>query len=221
MNLAEAMKELESAGSEKIRKMNTKNGATGEQFGCYMKDIRAIAKKIKMNTELGLELFKSGNLDARFLSSLIIKPKDLSAEQLQNMLSEITFSHLAGYFIDYVIKKHSEKEQLRKAWMKSTHPMLARGGWSLTTERVCKEPDGLDLSHLLDRIDKEMPIAHEWTQWTMNYCLAEIGIRYPEHRQRALEIGEKHGVYRDYPVSKGCTSPFAPMWINEMVSRSN
>ena len=38
-------------------------------------------------------------------------------------------------------------------------------------------------------------------------------------RQRALAIGEKLGVFRDYPVSKGCTSPFAPIWINFMVSR--
>jgi 3-methyladenine DNA glycosylase AlkD len=56
-------------------------------------------------------------------------------------------------------------------------------------------------------------------QWTMNACLAEIGIHFPEHRKRAIAIGEKLGAYRDYPVSKGCTSPFAPIWINEMVRR--
>ena len=28
--------------------------------------------------------------------------------------------------------------------------------------------------------------------------------------QQAITIGEKLGIYRDYPVSKGCTSPFAP-----------
>ena len=41
----------------------------------------------------------------------------------------------------------------------------------------------------------------------------------PEHRARALAIGEAPGLYRDYPVSKGCTSPFAPAWIHEMVRR--
>jgi 3-methyladenine DNA glycosylase AlkD len=56
-------------------------------------------------------------------------------------------------------------------------------------------------------------------QWTMNMCLAEIGIHNPKLRPRALAIGEKLGIYRDYPVSKGCTSPFAPIWINEMVKR--
>ena len=52
-----------------------------------------------------------------------------------------------------------------------------------------------------------------------NGALAEIGIHFPKHRKRALAIGEKLGVFRDYPTSKGCTSPFAPIWINEMVRR--
>ena len=59
-------------------------------------------------------------------------------------------------------------------------------------------------------------------QWTMNNTLAEIGIHFPDHRERALAIGEMLGVYRDYPVSKGCTSPFAPIWINAIFRfRSN
>jgi 3-methyladenine DNA glycosylase AlkD len=58
-------------------------------------------------------------------------------------------------------------------------------------------------------------------QWTMNFCLAGIGIHFPKHRKRAIAIGETLGIYRDYPVSKGCTSPFAPIWINEMVSRQS
>jgi len=53
----------------------------------------------------------------------------------------------------------------------------------------------------------------------MNSTLAQIGIHHPVYRERALAIGERLGIYRDYPVSKGCTSPFAPIWINEMVKR--
>ncbi len=61
--------------------------------------------------------------------------------------------------------------------------------------------------------------AEPATQWTMNNALAAIGIHHAEHRARAVAIGEALGVYRDYPVSKGCTSPFAPIWIGEMVRR--
>lgn len=63
------------------------------------------------------------------------------------------------------------------------------------------------------------PAADPAPQWTMNNTLAAIGIGYEKHRKRALSIGEKLGIYRDYLVSKGCTSPFAPAWISEMVKR--
>lgn len=219
MNLPEVMSHLETAGHENMRKQNTKRGATGDQFGCRMGDIRNIAKTIKQNSQLGKELFATKNLDAQFLSCLIIKPNDLTESELEEMLAQITFTNLADWFISYIIKSHKQKEALRQKWMDSNQPMLYRAAWSLTTERVCKDPTGLDLSALLHRIDHELPTAHEWPQWTLNYCLAEIGIRNPELREQALKIGESHGVYRDYPVSKGCTSPFAPSWINEMVSR--
>ena len=48
----------------------------------------------------------------------------------------------------------------------------------------------------------------------------KIGINHPKLRKCAIAIGEKRGVLRDYPMPKGCTSPFAPIWINEMVRRN-
>jgi hypothetical protein len=35
---------------------------------------------------------------------------------------------------------------------------------------------------------------------------AGIGIHFPEYRDRAVMIGEKLGIYRDYPVSQGPTT---------------
>jgi 3-methyladenine DNA glycosylase AlkD len=89
----------------------------------------------------------------------------------------------------------------------------------LTADRVAENPEGLDLPALLNRIESEMGKAATEVQWTMNCALAKIGIHFPEHRKRAIAIGEKLGIYRDYPCSKGCTSPFAPIWINAMVAR--
>lgn len=56
-------------------------------------------------------------------------------------------------------------------------------------------------------------------QWNMNHCLAEIGIHHREHRARAIQIGERLAVLVDYPASPGCTPPYAPVWIAEMVRR--
>jgi 3-methyladenine DNA glycosylase AlkD len=218
---------LASYGHPRVREMNARHGAPDNQFGVKMGDIRTIAKSIKVNHELGLQLWGTGNVEAMFLATLIVKPKLLSEAEVERMAASVKFvdlrfglSQMADWLMSYVIKQHPAKETLRRRWMESDHPMLARAGWSLTAERIAKDPEGLDPAALLDRIERDMPGAPAATQWTMNGCLAETGIRFPEHRQRALEIGERLGVFRDYPVSKGCTSPFAPIWIEAMVARS-
>ena len=135
------------------------------------------------------------------------------------MVASENFTWAADWFYNYIVKEYPDKEQFREKWMNSGNMMLARAGWSLTSGRITRSPEGIDMPAILDRIEKEMPKAASEIQWTMNTALAQIGINHPQYRKRALEIGERLGIYRDYPVSKGCTSPFAPIWINEMVGR--
>jgi 3-methyladenine DNA glycosylase AlkD len=49
--------------------------------------------------------------------------------------------------------------------------------------------------------------------------LGQIGIEHAEHRDRVIDIGERLGVLKDYPTPPGCTSPFVPIWVGEMVRR--
>jgi len=219
MTLQETLNKLESLGNEKMRLHNKKHGADDNQFGVKMGDIRTVANSIKSDHQLALQLWETGNIDARFLATLIIKPKALSLDDLDTMVRSNKFAHVADWFYSYIIKDHPDKESLRKRWMDSDNAMTARAGWSLTSGRIARSPEGLDIPAILNRIETEMPTAAPETQWTMNSALANIGINHPEYRERAITIGEKLGIYRDYPVSKGCTSPFAPIWINEMVSR--
>ena len=219
VTLKNTLAQLKSLGDEKRRTHNKKNGAGDNQFGVPLGDIRKLAAKIKTDDKLATALWDTGNIDARLLAILLIKPQSLSREEMDRMVRAANFVQVAEWLNSYIVKTHSDKESLRQAWMKDDDPWAARAGWSLTSERVARNPDGLDLLALLDRIESEMGSAAAEVQWTMNACLAGIGIHFPGHRQRALAIGEKLGIYRDYPVSKGCTSPFAPIWINEMVRR--
>ena len=219
METKDILAQLEALGDEKMRAHNKKRGAGDNQFGVKMGDIRNIAKKIKTNHELALELWDTGNVEARFLAALIIDPKKLSNDEIAKIVSSEKFTHIADWFYSYVIKEYPDKETLRQKWMQTSDVMQARAGWSLTAGCVTRNPELVDIPALLDRIEKEMPNAAPEVQWTMNSTLAQIGINHPEYRERALAIGEKLGIYRDYPTSKGCTSPFAPIWINEMVRR--
>lgn len=218
------LKELKARGDEKVRKQNAKSGPLGSgagenQFGVSRGDLRKLANQIKTNHDLAVALWDTGNVDAQFLATLLLEPAQLSADELERMVRSVTYVWVADWLHSYVTKEHPDKETLRQKWMTSNDRWTARAGWQLTAGRVAKSPEGLDLAALLDRIEREMPAAFTEVQWTMNMCLAEIGIHFPKHRKRAIAIGEKLGIYRDYPVSKGCTSPFAPIWINEIVKR--
>ncbi len=223
MNLKEALAKLESLGDEKRRAWNIKNGAGKlKHFGVPTGDIRTLAKKIKTDHALALELWKTLNIDAQLLAMLLMKPKELSPKELDKMVRQATFAWVADWFNAYIVKEQpdAEKEKLRIKWMEDKDGWAARAGWNLTASRINKgDVKVLDLPALLNRIESEMPDAAPETQWTMNAVLANIGIHDAKLRKRAIAIGEKLGIYRDYPCSKGCTSPFAPIWINEMVKR--
>jgi 3-methyladenine DNA glycosylase AlkD len=219
MTVKEILAELKSLGDDARRAHNTKYGAGDNQFGVKLGDIRALAKRIKSDHELALRLWETGNAEAQLLATLIIKPKSLSADELDALTRSVAFSHVADWLNAYVVKDHPEKEALREKWMKAKDRWAARAGWNLTASRVGKDACGLDLPALLDRIEAEMPRAKPEVQWTMNNTLAAIGIHHVEHRKRAVAIGERIGLYKDWPVSKGCTPPYVPVWVGEMVRR--
>jgi 3-methyladenine DNA glycosylase AlkD len=219
MTVKQAMAEMKALGDPKMREYHQKGGAGKDVFGLKMGDVRNVAKKIKTDHALAKELWKTGNLEARLLTTLICKPKEFTTAEVDKMVREVDYAWLADWLNSYVVKQHPQKEELRVKWMKDKHSSAARAGWSLTTERVIKDPAGLDLEGLLDRIEKEMAKAPELSKWTMNFCLGEIAMNHPKLRARAVKIGEKIGAYKDWPVSKGCIPPYVPVWVKEMVAR--
>lgn len=219
MTVKEILARLESLGDDARRAHNKKAGAPDNQFGVKLGDIRAMAKEIKSDHELALKLWDTGNVEAQLLATLIIKAKSLTAAELDKLTRSTTCAQAADWLNANVVAQHPQKEALREKWMKAKDRWAARAGWSLTASRVNKDADGLDLPALLDRIEKELPNAMPEVQWTMNNTLGAIGIRHPKHRKRAVAIGEKIGLYRDWPASKGCTPPYVPVWVEAMVKR--
>lgn len=219
MTLNQVLGQLASLGNEKTRAHNQKWGAGPNQYGVKHGDLRVLAKQLRDHSELAPRLWETGNVDAQLLAALLFSPKTLTASQVEKLVPQISFAHVADWLTASVIKPHPKKESLRTKWLRGRERWGARIGWALTAERIVKNRDGLDLPALLERIETELADADPVVQWTMNGALAEIGIHEPKLRRRALAIGERIGLYRDYPTSKGCTSPFAPIWIAAMVKR--
>jgi len=210
--------ELAALDDPRAREVNERHG---DDHGVNLGKLRAIAKRLKTQHELALELWATDETAARLLALLICRPKAYSRDELDRMLREARAPKVHDWLVNYVVKKHPEAEALRLRWVDDADPVVASAGWALTSERVAKRSEGLDLDGLLDTIEAEMREAPDRLQWAMNTCLATIGIAHPEHRARAIAIGERLEVLKDYPTPPNCTSPFAPIWIEEIVRRQD
>ena len=216
--VAEVLAELAGLEDPKARAVNERHG---DDHGVRLSDLRALAKRLKTRPELARRLWASGDTAARLLAILICRPKAFTRDELDAMLRDARTPKVHDWLVGNVVRKSPHAEELRVAWTADPDPVVASAGWTLTAERVTKRPEGLDLGGLLDVIEAEMKDAPDRLQWAMNTCLAQIGIAHPAYRDRALDIGERLAVLKDHPTSPGCTSPYAPVWISEMVRRQN
>lgn len=213
---SEVMAELAALDEPKVRAVNARHG---DDHGVNLTKLRAVAKRLKTQQDLAVDLWATGDTAARLLALLVCRPKAFGRDELDAMLREANGPKVHDWLVNYVVKKSPHAEELRLAWLDDPDPVVASAGWALTTERVAKRPDGLDLPGLLDVIEAEMKDAPDRLQWAMNHCLAQIGIDHAEHRARAIAIGERLEVLKDYPTPPNCTSPYAPIWIEELVRR--
>ncbi|HEX6681533.1 MAG TPA: DNA alkylation repair protein [Candidatus Limnocylindrales bacterium] len=216
--VAEVVAELAALEDPKARQVNEKHG---DDHGVNLGKLRAVAKRLKTQQELARRLWETDDTPAWLVAILICRPMAFERDELDTLLREARAPKVHDWLVNYVVKKNPHAEQLRVAWSADPDPVVASAGWALTTERVARKPEGLDLTGLLDVIEAQMKDAPARLQWAMNHCLAQIGIDHAEHRARALDIGERLEVLKDYPTPPGCTSPFAPIWITEMVRRQD
>src|SRR3954467_7828876 len=216
VSVAEVMAELAELEDPRFREVNAKHG---DDHGVNLTQLRAVATRLKTHPELARELWATDDTAAKLLALLICRPKAFERDELDAMVRQARTPKVHDWLVSYVVKKSPHSEELRLAWLADPDPAVASAGWALTTDRVAKKPDGLDLPRLLDVIEADMKDAPERLQWAMNHCLASIGIEHAEHRARAIAIGERLRVLEDYPTPPNCTSPFAPIWIAEVVRR--
>ena len=56
-------------------------------------------------------------------------------------------------------------------------------------------------------------------QWAMNFAAGQTGIREQECRSRCIALGERLGLYKDEPFSRGCTPNYLLEFIRIEVEK--
>lgn len=186
--------------------------------------IRTIAREQGKNAEVAAHLWKHGGFSARMLSLLILDLKAVDVPHIERMISDLEAaegkeqSQLLDWMIANVVMKKAALKNETAKWRDDPSTLRQRVFWSVQARSVRAENHALN-EQLLAHIERALPAANEKVQWNMNWCAAQIGIADERLRGRCIALGERLGLYRDYPVSKGCTSPYLPIWIGSVVGK--
>ena len=208
--------------SKKAQKIHSQISAAGTKLG----DLRKIAKEIKKDHELALELWSTGQFFSRQLAILILDKKLLTQDLIDRLDKDIQKheyeerTQLADWLMANQLTKDKQTIGLIESWQQSPSVIQRRIFWYYQARlRWTGQTPPDNTKDLLVSIEKKITKEKPEVQWAMNFTAAQIGIHDPAYRTRCVKLGEKTGLYKDEVVSKGCTPNYLPEFIRIEVNK--
>ena len=209
-------------------KLSSKAENTYAQINSKTKlgDLRNIAKEIKKDHGLAMELWSSGEYLPRQLAILIMDTKLLSQELIDKLDKDIQNhtmeerNQLTDWLMANQLAKDKKTIALIQSWENSPSALQRRTFWYYQGRlRWVGQTPPTNTEDLLSSIEERIRSEEPEVQWAMNFTAAQIGIFQPEHRSRCIALGERTGLYKDEVVPKNCTPSYLPKFISIQVSK--
>lgn len=183
-------------------------------------DLRKIAKEIKKDHDLALELWSTENFMARHLAILIMDKKRITAQFIEQFEQDIQNhepddrNQLIDWFMANQLAKDKGMIALMESWENSPSRMQRRIFWYYQARlRWMGNTSHSNTEDLLTSIEAKLAGEQPEVQWAMNFTAGQIGKFQEEYRDRCIAIGENTGLYKDEVVSRGCTPSYLPLFI--------
>ncbi len=194
--------------------------------GIKLGDLRLLAKEIKTNHGLALELWSTAELYPRLLAILIMDKKELSetvADQLIHDMESHTGAdrtQLADWLMANQLTKDKKGLSMLNSWQNHPSALHRRLFWyhQGRLRWVGQQPPD-NTGELLAAIDAQMAAEKPEVQWAMNFTAGWIGIFDETQRSKCIEIGERIGLYKDMPVARNCAPDYLPAFIESELAK--
>jgi len=183
-------------------------------------DLRKLAKEIKKDHELAVELWDSGAYYPRQLAILIMDKKQLTQEVIDQLAADIEQHDLAErtHLIDWLMANQLSKDKkaiaLMESWENSPSALQRRIFWYYQARlRWMGKTPPPNSAQLLEAVAARMADEVPEVQWAMNFTTGWIGVHEPAFRDQCVSLGERIGLYQDEKVPKNCTPNYLPEFI--------
>lgn len=220
MSALKVIEELQSLGSESIKKVLMKHGAREPFYGVKIEHLKKIEKRIKKDHKLALELYETGISDAMYLAGLIADDAKMTKKDLQRWVEQAYWSMLSTYTVPWVAAGSPVGHDLALEWIDSKKESIAEAGWSTLSSLVATRNDAdLDLAELkklLGRVAKTIHQQPNRVRYCMNGFVIAVGSHVPALTTTALETAKKMGKVSCDMGDTACKVPAAADYIKKV-----
>ncbi len=217
MKLKEVMAALKARGSESIKRILMKHGAPASLLGVRIGDMKPIAKQIKGDQALALELYATGIGDAQYLAAMVADGRQMTARELQAWAQTASWDMISGFAIAWVASENPAGFKLASKWIDSKNEHTARAGWSTLGAIAAITPDA-DLpiaayGKLLDRAAKSIHGAPDNVRYQMNNFVIMVGTYVAPLGAKAMATARRIGKVAIDMGDTDCKVPVAAEYI--------
>ncbi len=191
-----------------------------ESGAARMGDLRKIAKEIKKDHKLGMELWGTGKFHPMLLAILIFDAKSLGFDAVDRLLEDIDRHdgddrlQLADWLMANQLLKDKKLAAQVQSWQDDPAPLKRRIFWYHQARlRWTGQVPPNNTAGLMEAIENSIAGESPEVQWAMNFTAGWIGVFDTLYRNQCITIGEKLGLYKDEMVAKNCTPSYLPKFI--------
>ena len=220
MDIQDAMNQLQEMGTAQNRKIYARHGVGENMFGISYANLNKLAKAAKRDHSLALELWATGNHDARVLAAMVADPAQADESLLAAWLADLDSYVITDAFSGFVGKTSMARGK-GEEWISSDDEWPGRAGWHLVAHLAMKDqglPDAYFAAHLAT-IESEIHASKNRVKDAMNSALISIGIRNDALEEQALAAADRIGKVEVDHGETGCKTPDAADYIRRTLAR--
>ncbi|HEV3326861.1 MAG TPA: DNA alkylation repair protein [Puia sp.] len=223
MTVKQIMTELESMGSDSIKKILLRHGVREPLFGVKVEQLKTIQKKVKKDYQLAKELYATGNADAMYLAGLIADDEKMTKSDLHSWVKQAVSCNISEYTVPWVAAGSPHGHELALQWIDSKEEHIAAAGWATLGNLVALVPDDkLDLAELktlVARIVRDIHSADDRVRYTMNAFLIAVGAYVIPLTTDAIAASKKIGTTSVAMEGTACKVPVVAEYIQKIKDR--
>jgi 3-methyladenine DNA glycosylase AlkD len=158
----------------------------------YFPAIKKIAKPLGTNHALALDLWKTGDRDARSLATLVADPEKLDETLLEGWIADTDDWSLCDGVSALVCVRPFARKKI-KAWAKRDEEFVKRAAFATLAQAAWSKHrgQGWDFLSYLPLIEKHATDARFYVKKGVNWALRDIGKRSGDLYAPTLALAEK------------------------------